>query len=153
MVLHSLKEVIMESIEWYRNKEGLFNMTKMESVLFVFYTLILFLYFILFFLPLPTYQYYVGNVSDNIILFSISKKHFIYLQESELYIHKKKYHYKIVKKEENLENKGIWIITIKLKAPLKEKHTITSMVWKGKKESKCKKIIEILRKELVISPN
>lgn len=143
----------MESIEWYKNKKGLFGMSEMERVLFIFYIFLLFLYFVFFLLPFPTYQHYVGNVLDNTIFFSVSKKHFLYLQESELYIHRKKYHYKIVKKEEASQNGTTWIITIKVKEPLKEKHAITSLVWKGKKVSKCKKLIENLRKEWVISPN
>lgn len=141
----------METIAWYKNKEGLFYITKSEKTMLFLYILFLIFLLSLLWIPFPNYQHYLGVKEKNTITFSLSKKNFSHIQKSELYIGEDKYNFKIIKKEENeLE---ILFVTIEVKERIKEKHHILEIILKEKKKSRVEKLIETIRKEWSLSPN
>lgn len=141
----------METIIWYKNKEGLFFITKAEKIFLISFLLFVLSLFILLWVPFPTYNYYIGIKEQNNIIISLSKRQFPLLQESTLYIKEKKYNFQIIKKEAIEGNS--YLVTLQLKEQINIKHNTFEIVIKGKKKSKIDEFIKKIRKEWSLSPN
>lgn len=135
----------METIAWYKNKEGLFFLSPIEKILLILYGMFLLYLVCYLFIPFPIYHHYIAVKEESNILFKMPKKQFATFEGGKLYIKEKNYDFVIMDKEEDIENN--WMIKVKIKGNWSEESKIVEVVSKGKRKSKISQFMENRRRK------